>query len=85
MKDIIRAIQLVISDAERHQQLEIDPEMVSKIEEAKSLISRLHGQQVIDGVLAIRKSGLLLTIGLDPRVRSLGDSAPKRTPARFRA
>lgn len=85
MKNLMRAIQLVISDAERHPELEVDEVMLAKVSEAKSLIATMRGTQVIEGVLALRKNGIGFTVSMEPRVRILSDAPPPRTLARYSA
>lgn len=83
MKNLMRAIQLVISDAERHPELEVDEAMLAKVSEAKSLVATMRGTQVIEGVLALRKNGIGFTVSMEPSVRILSDTPPQKANARY--
>lgn len=79
MKENIRTIQLSIAVAEH----ELDNKQVAEarlpeIELARQRLTLLSGKEIVDALVAMRRSGLPLALDLTPAYRQLTDKPPAR-------
>ncbi|QLQ25250.1 MAG: hypothetical protein HZT41_10570 [Dechloromonas sp.] len=84
MKEIVRVIQLVLSaaEAERDNRI-IDETRIPEIEAARKRLALMRAGEVIEGLAALRRSGLPLTLDLAPKFRSIAEEPPARPAGRM--
>ena len=83
MKEIIRTIQLSIAAAEHElDNKQVDEARLPEIERARKRLALLRGAEVIEALVAMRRSGLPLVLNLAPVYRQISDEPPARPAAR---